>query len=110
MSQYSSWFELRAESVEQGAPRGAAALQVRRAEGVVTYPDGKSAMVWFGYSSSDAMKTLQKVFADELETPGSRGQGHLLFRYHQGPSARASIIRRANHFAKKFGVPPLFNQ
>ncbi len=110
MNRFSDWFELTEKGVQAHGPQTAAALQVRRADGVLSYSEGMSAMVWYGYSSENAAKTLRKVFGEELKKPGSLGQGPLVFRYLQGASARASIARRADHFLRKFGEVPLFNQ
>ena len=75
MEQFGRWFDLTETSVEEHAPDGPAALQVRRARGLVDYPTGKSAMVWYGYAATSARSVLKSVFADELQTTDEyRGQ------------------------------------
>ena len=74
MSRYSNWFPLTEEGLEESGLSGPAALQVRRAQGVVDYGEFKSAMVWYGYASEDGAATLRKVFAEELNHAGERGQ------------------------------------
>jgi len=84
MRGFTNWQRLTKESVEQHAPDGLAALQVKRVGGLVNYPSGKSAMLWYGYASENAGATLTEHFEDELRQPGTRGYGTLRFRYIPG--------------------------
>lgn len=110
MDRYSSWHPLSKEGLDAVEGMGPAALQIRRAKGVAQYPRGKSAMVWFGYSSTDGIATLKTQFGDILDAPGKSPQGPLEFRYLCGEGARESLKKRAHRFAKRFGSPPILNQ
>ncbi|AWV88767.1 hypothetical protein [Bradymonas sediminis] len=111
LKQFSSWFPLDADGVAAHAPEGAAALQVRVAEGLIEYASGQaSAMVFYCYASDNARETLQKLFADELAEPGARGHGELWFRYIQGDEVLETLKRRMHKFQSNFGEFPLFNQ
>ena len=105
---FSSWYELTDENLEANAPGQKAAIQVRRADGLVDYPSGKSAMVWYGIAD-DVAGVLRDQFADELDQPGIRGCGTLEFRYYAGPRPRERIEKVAKRFVQRFGSPPVFN-
>lgn len=110
MRGFTNWQRLTQESVEQHAPDGPAALQVKRVGGLVDYPSGKSAMLWYGYASENAGATLTEHFEDELRQPGTRGYGTLRFRYIPGgQQARETLMKVWHKFVSKFGRPPLLN-
>ena len=105
---FSAWFPLTEEGVAQHAPLGAAAVQVRRAEGLVTYPQGKSAMVYYFFASQNAADALREIFADEIEAPGQRGQGPLRYRVWDEDAARPALEELFMAFEERFGAPPIF--
>ncbi len=110
MKRFSSWYPLTEEGIAGHAPGGAAALQVKRARGLVEYPAGKSAMLWYAYASQDAARTLRECFGDELDTRECRGHGPLLFRYAAGgEEARETVDYVFRRFLTNFGAPPVFN-
>lgn len=110
MRQFSSWFPLTEEGIER-APEGPAALHVRREEGLVDYPGGKSAMVYYTFAESDARSVLRDTFEREIQTPGARGEGPLLFRYLEGDErAREIALERLFKFIRKFDESPRFNE
>lgn len=107
MQQFSTWFELTKESVDTHAPEGPAALQVRRAQGLVDYPTGKSAMVWYGYASTNARDVLNSVLAGAL----ANGEEQHEFRWIEGSDqARETLEVVWAKFQRRFGSPPIFNQ
>lgn len=110
--QFTSWHPLTRESVEREAPEGPAAVQVRVEEGLVDYPSGRaSAMVCYFYASDDARRTLEELFEDELDQPGARGHGPLMFRHIAGGERVYAHIKKLLHkFFTHFGAMPLFNQ
>ena len=93
------------------APDEAAAVQVtRRDRSLVQYAKGKSAMVFYFYAARSAREALKRLFAEELEVPGSRGQGELAFRVLVGgDAARAHLERLYFEFAERFGGPPVLH-
>lgn len=105
---FSSWYALTEESLEANAPDEPAAIQVRRTGGLVDYPSGKSAMVFYGLAD-DVAARLAELFDDELAAPGTRGFGSLQFRYYIGDDPRGYIEKVLHRFVQRFGRPPLFN-
>ncbi|MFB6372552.1 MAG: hypothetical protein ABEN55_05465 [Bradymonadaceae bacterium] len=111
MQQFSSWYPLTDEGVDEHAPDGPAALQIKRADGLVDYPGGKSAMVCYFYAGDRAADALRERFGDEIDSPGTRGHGELLFRYLEGQEdAKETLGDVLFKFVKNFGEPPLFNR
>ncbi|MFW5966151.1 MAG: hypothetical protein ACOCV2_01480 [Persicimonas sp.] len=110
--QFTSWQPLTRKSVDEHAPRGPAAVQVRVEEGLVDYPSGRSsAMVCYFFASESAHQTLTELFEDELDQPGARGHGPLLFRYIKGEDKPLNHLKKLLHkFHTQFGAMPLFNQ
>lgn len=106
---FGGWFPLTAEVIDEAAPRGPAAVQVRRALGLVRYPRGQSAMVYYFYAADDAAKALASLFADELAAPGARGHGALWFRFLAGDDARQVLESLYAEFVARFGEPPALN-
>lgn len=109
MQQFSTWFDLTESSVEANAPDGPAALQVRRASGLVEYPTGKSAMVWYGFARTNARSVLRKVFAEEPHNTGEEQPRHE-FRFIEGDEARGTLEKVWAKFQRRFGSPPILNQ
>lgn len=108
--QFSSWYPLTESGVREHAPEEAAALQVRRAEGLVDYPEGRSAMLFYYHTSKNAAVLLRREFADELEEPGVRGYGPLEFRYLTGDQSREVMEDVLGRFLSSFEAPPKFNR
>lgn len=102
---FGDWYPLTEAGVD-GAPRGAAAVQVRRALGLVRYPRGRSAMVYYFYAADDASRALTTVFGDELQEPGVRGHGALWFRFSTEEGAREGLEALYLEFVRRFGAPP----
>jgi hypothetical protein len=105
-SAFSSWFPLTPDGVREHAPPTPAAVQVRRAEGLVVYPEGKSAMVFYFFAGASVREALSTAFADELATPGARGHGPLWFRYLAGERSQQSLASLFDEFEDRFGAPP----
>jgi hypothetical protein len=111
MQHFSSWYPLTEEGVDKHAPDGPAALQVKRADGLVDYPSGKSAMLCYFHAGDSAAEALRKRFDDEIESPGVRGFGDLRFRYIEGgEAAKETLADVLFKFVKNFGEPPQFNR
>ncbi len=107
MKPFSSWHPLTAEGVRSKAPEEPCAIQVRRQQGLVNYPNGKSAMVWYGYGAR-GQDLLRREFEGEIASPGQLGQGPLLFRYLcGGDEALETINLLAHKFRRRFGRLPI---
>ena len=110
MLRFTSWFDLREEEVKANAPAGPAALQVRQARGLLEYPTGKSAMVWYGYAEESARGLLAEEFAEELREPGVGEHGPQQFRFMEGgEQSREALEIVWKRFEKRFGSPPVRN-
>lgn len=106
---FSEWYSLTFRDVDEHAPAGPAAVQVRRAEGLVDYPTGKSAMVFYFFAETSARAALARVFDDELHEAGVRGHGELWFRTLEHPSAGRHMSERFDEFVARFGAPPVLH-
>lgn len=106
---FSGWHPLDSESLARFLAPGPTAIQVRVAAGLVEYPRGKSAMVYFCFAATDPKRVLEERFADELEQPGARGWGPLWFRVLKGDHARAELEDRWDAFIERFGRAPLWH-
>ena len=103
--EFGDWIPLTEAGVAQ-APEGPCALQVRRAEGLVRYPSGRSAMVFYAWASSGGRGALARRFADEVARPGTEGHGPLLYRTLAEDGARAHLEALLAGFCARFGSPP----
>lgn len=107
---FSEWYPLTQVGVDlHGIPRPAA-VQIRRASGLVRYPTGRSAMVYYLFAERDMQASLATLFADELTEPGARGQGPLWYRYLAGEGAHAQLVSLFEHFQFRFGAPPVLHE
>ena len=104
---FGDWIALSAEGVASAVDEPGAVQVCRADKKLVPYPKGKSAMVFYFYAARSVREALRRVFADELETPGSRGQGPLAFRVLKGgDAARVHLERLYVEFDERFGSPP----
>ena len=107
MMELSQWWPLTRDDVDAFAPDAPAAVQLRRGAGLIHYPTGKSAMVFYFYAARSARQALVRLFADELENPGARGEGPLLFRFTAGgDDVRVSLEELFTEFVLRFGSAP----
>ena len=107
---FSKWFPLTEDGVDAKAPTGPAAVQLRTADGVIDYPAGKSAMVFYFFASTSVAEALRTHFADELTTPGHRGYGPLLFRFSDESDGAAGLQRHLDAFEARFGRKPWLHE
>jgi hypothetical protein len=103
-----AWFELTRDGLS-AAPDAPAAVQVRRRDGLVIYPRGKSAMVYYFFAPSSARQSLLTHFVDELDAPGSRGHGPLLFRFSTEDAADLALHHLYETFVARFGRAPILH-
>lgn len=105
---FGAWHPLDDEHVRMAAPDAPGAVQLRRADGtLLVYPRGKSAMVFYFYAARSVREALRRLFRDELEQAGARGEGPLVFRVCPGDDeARALLERLFDAFVDEFGRAP----
>jgi hypothetical protein len=87
------------------APKGRAAVQLRRAEGLLSYPRGKSTMVVF-LVSEDVVASMERLLGAELDAPGALGHGPLWVRWCVSDDAEQLIGLRYSKFVARFGAEP----
>jgi hypothetical protein len=102
------WFPLTREGLSE-APDAPAAVQIRRRDGLVAYPTGKSAMVYYFFAQTSARQSLGTHFADEIERPGARGHGPLLFRFSSESAADLALHHLFETFVARFGRAPILH-
>jgi hypothetical protein len=90
---------------------GPGAVQLGRADrSLVDYPRGRSAMVFYFYAARSMREALRRLFADELDEPGARGEGPLVFRVCPGGhDARAWLEGLFDEFVERFGRAPILH-
>ena len=67
-------------------------------------------MVFYFYAARSAREALLRLFKEELEDRGSRGQGPLAFRVLVGgDEARAHLEQLYATFQDSFGGPPVLH-
>lgn len=110
MLAFGDWIPLTASGLDE-VPDAPGALQVGRADrSLVDYPKGKSAMVFYVYAARSMREGLRRLFADELEEPGVRGQGTLVVRCCPGgDEAQSHLAGLYDEFSVRFGRAPILN-
>jgi hypothetical protein len=108
---FGPWSSLSEDRVAHDAPDAPGAVQLRRADGMlIRYPRGRSAMVFYFYAARSVREALKRVFRDELDEPGSRGEGPLEFRVLPGgQEARVRLEQLYEEFDAQFGRPPVLH-
>ena len=96
---------------EEGGTQAPGAVQLCRADkSLIEYPKGKSTMVFYFYAARSMREALRRLFADELDEPGARGEGALLFRTCAGgDDVKQWIEGLYEEFSERFGRPPILH-
>ncbi len=110
LREFGPWHPLDDEGLT-AAPDAPGAIQVCRADrSLVQYPSGKSAMVFYVYAARSVRDAMRKLFGDELDTPGARGEGPLAFRWCAGgDDARVWLEGLYDDFCGQFGRAPILH-
>ncbi len=110
MTGFSDWQPLTRTGVET-CGEGPGAVQLCRLDkSLIEYPKGKSTMVFYFYAARSMREALRRLFADELDEPGSRGEGALAWRIEAGgDDARVRLERLYEEFVDRFGRPPILH-
>jgi len=67
-------------------------------------------MVFYFYAARSVREALRKLFDDELDTPGARGEGPLMFRCCLGgDDARVWLEGLFDEFVQGFGRAPILH-
>lgn len=111
LTKFSDWIGLDRPALDEHVPTHPAAIEVRTQKDLVSYPEGKSAILANLYFSQNARQQLAELFADELTDPGTRGYGKLRFRVYSDQNRALPVVRkRLSRFLRRFGSVPKFNQ
>ncbi|HZS38422.1 MAG TPA: hypothetical protein VFF06_16420 [Polyangia bacterium] len=87
------------------APAGPGVLQARRAEGLIDYPTGKSAMIHYGADDVALSAALERLRA--ALSPADRAATLVRFAPADGREAPSETLERLlRQFAARFGAPP----
>ncbi|HEY4245001.1 MAG TPA: hypothetical protein VGM88_34535 [Kofleriaceae bacterium] len=86
------------------APPGPGLLQVRIASGLLDYPRGKSAMVWYEHSTDVATSAAQVASAHR----GVTLWGRHLIEVPPGTDLGAFCEKLRLEFVRRFGSPPAY--
>ncbi|MDB4969577.1 MAG: hypothetical protein JWN44_5266 [Myxococcales bacterium] len=96
---FGRWQKLAAATV----PRRRGVLQARVADELITYPSGKSAMVYY-----DADEDLSSALArlGGAIPPGA----DVLVRFAECEDPAGELTRKLDDFTRRFGAPPVWNR
>ena len=95
---FGRWQKLAAATV----PRRRGVLQARVADGLVDYPTGKSAMVYYD-ADDDLSQALARLGA--AVPPGA----DVLVRFGECADPAVELARKLDEFTRRFGAPPAWN-
>ncbi len=111
---FEDWQSLTRDVVNAAADAPGAVQLCTRDRRLIAYPKGKSAMVFYFYAARSVREALLRLFADELDVPGARGEGALSFRVllqsaTHPDDARQRLTRLYDEFEALFGAPPILH-
>ncbi len=93
-------------ALDDPAPPGPGLLQARCKAGLIDYPTGKSAMIYYDADDEAVARALARL-CERVDNRDS-----YLVRYappDSSSSPRESIARHLRQFESRFGAPPRFN-
>jgi hypothetical protein len=96
------------DSAAVSAPEGAGVLQTR-ADGLVAYPQGRSAMIYYAHcpSGSSLRGFITGIGAGDLVRATEAGARWIRFAETSEPET--DFERLLDHFVDRFGAPPVAN-
>ena len=104
---FGDWSPLTPDGLAQAADAPGAVQLCRADKSLIDYPKGKSTMVFYFYAARSMREALRRLFADELDEPGARGEGALLFRTCAGgDDAKQWLEGLYDEFVARFGRAP----
>ncbi|MFT7625977.1 MAG: hypothetical protein ACI9WU_005169 [Myxococcota bacterium] len=98
---FSSWFRTAADGPHDSVPISAV-VQVKIVGDLVSYPNGKSAMIWYG-----ATRDLKQCVADELPRLAASRPDHVVcWRFLPTPAPEEELAAVLGRFVRRFGSVP----
>jgi len=102
--QFGPWYSL--ASAGDHAPPSEGVLQLRLASGLLTYPSGKSAMVWYGHADDVRAAALALARAHAPSPHGALVCRHLI-EIEEGTNLIAFCAKLRGDFVRRFGSHPV---
>lgn len=99
---FGPWYPLAEAGLH--APAGEGVLQLRVAEGLLDYPRGKSAMVWYGHTT-DVRGVALALAADHA---GQDLWCRHLIEIEPATDLAAFCAKLRGEFVRRFGTPPRY--
>ncbi|MDB4960254.1 MAG: hypothetical protein JWP01_253 [Myxococcales bacterium] len=99
---FGPWYPL--ASAGEHAPAAEGILQVRQATGLIDYPQGKSAMLWYGHTSDTRASALALATAHAGKDLLCR---HLI-EIEDATDLGAFCAKLTGDFARRFGGLPMY--
>jgi hypothetical protein len=96
------------ESAASEAPDGPGVLQTR-ADDLLDYPRGKSAMVLYAHSASEGSLRGYLSGTGTTDLGKAARAGGRWIRFAETSEPEADFERLLDHFVERFGAPPLAN-
>jgi hypothetical protein len=103
---FSAWIDLEDPTALAGLPSAAGLIQVRVAQGLVRYPSGRSAMIWYGAGPdlrAGVLAAAPRIVASARE---AGIEGPLWVRTRKVADPAEPLARLIQRFAARFGTPP----
>jgi hypothetical protein len=97
---FSAWFDP-AALLHEVLPAGPVVVQVKLAHGLVAYPRGQSAMVFYGWAPASDLAALVEGFPDAV--------AHR-FRFRSEPESAAVLAALMDRFLTRFGATPRLHE
>jgi hypothetical protein len=103
---FGAWLPI--DSAVAEAPEGAGVLQTR-ADSVLAYPSGRSAMVYYAHcpSGGSLRGFVSGLGAGDLQRASDAGARWIRFAETSDPET--DFERLLDHFVERFGAPPVAN-
>jgi len=99
---FGPWYPLTAAA--EYAPAGEGVVQLRVAQGLIDYPTGKSAMVWYGHTTDVRTVALALARAHAGKDLWCR---HLI-EIADATDLAGFCAKLRDEFVRRFGTPPVF--
>jgi hypothetical protein len=105
-NRYSDWLTF--DEVEIAAPEDPGLFQIKLREGLLAYPSGKSAMVYYGYSENlyEGLTYFRNAYLPFIEL----AEDVIVVRYMPAPDFEARFKKHLGFFHNNFGSMPLGNE
>jgi len=105
-NRYSDWFQF--DQLEAMVPERCGIFQVKQCNGLVTYPTGKSAMVFYGYA--EKLRSGLLLFRSDVLPALGLDASTLRFRFMPAEDYQDRFKQHVSRFCATFGALPIGNE